>query len=78
MAKATMTVSEDVVVEYEIHYDEEKLAEMGYTSLEDYLARFDGNAWKAESEESVIRDISHIQILDYMETHHDTMEVTNG
>ena len=76
--KATMTITETVVVEYEIHYDEEELERMGYTSLEGYLARFNGNVWKAESEEKVVRDIAHNSILDYVESHYDTMEVTNG
>ena len=78
MAKAMMVIEETVIIEYELHYDEEELKRIGYTSLEDYLARFNGNVWKAQNEEDIVIDISHNQIIEYMKSHYDTMEITNS
>ena len=75
MAKMMADIAERLVVQYEIHYNEDKLGED--ETLEDHIAKFSGNMWKAMSESDVINDISHNQILDYLDSEHNTLSLNN-
>jgi alkyl hydroperoxide reductase subunit AhpF len=74
MAQGTMTVNETVIIEYEIHYDEDEYEKYDGT-LEDHISEYDNNAWKAMSEGNIITDIQHNQIIDYVDSDDETLEL---
>ena len=72
--KTSFTVEELALIEYEVHYDEEELQKRKYETLEEYLPTVHKNPWIAMSQDTIIRDISHNTIIDYIDTNMETID----
>ena len=74
MAKGTMCVTETVIIEYEITYDEDEYEKYDGT-LEDHISEYSNNIWKAMNEGDIIKNVEHNQIIDYIDTDNDNLEL---
>ena len=72
MTKTHFYIEERILIQYEVRYDEDKLAETKYDNIIDYVNGEGGGNPISLNNGDVITNVEHEKIVEYIDSYRDT------